>query len=309
MTTKNQASSPRIWAIGGGKGGVGKSVIAANLAIETARRGTTVTLVDMDLGGANAHTLLGLGAPTLKITDFVERRIATLAETITPTPVGGLGLIAGAGATPGAANTRHAQKERLLRNLRTLPSNVVLLDLGAGTAFNVLDFFVGADLGIVVTMPEHTSVENANNFLRAAFFRRLVRSTATRPFRSVIRELIAQPQNAQPLTPRQLVDAAAGIDEEAPKRLRRALEGFGPAIVVNQVRVPGDRALPEQMAGAAREYFGIAAWAGGFIPADRLVGRSVRERRPVVEAFPGAPFSAAVGQLADALLASGASDA
>ncbi len=309
MTTKNHASSPRIWAIGGGKGGVGKSVIAANLAIETARRGITVTLVDMDLGGANAHTLLGLRTPTENITDFVERRIATLAEAVTPTPVRGLGLIAGAGATPGAANTRHSQKERLLRNLRTLPSQVVLLDLGAGTAFNVLDFFVGADLGIVVTIPEHTSVENANNFLRAAFFRRLVRSPATRPFRSVIRELFQQPRDGRPLIPRQLVDEAAGVDEEAPDRLRRALEGFVPVIVVNQVRVPGDRALPEQMARAAREYFGIAARSGGFIPADRLVGRSVRERRPVVEAFPGAPFSAAIGQLAEALLAPGGSHA
>ncbi len=309
MTRKNHTPTPTIWAIGGGKGGVGKSIIAVNLAISLARRGITVTLVDMDLGGANAHTLLGLSTPSRKLDDFVQRRLPALADTVTPTGIENLGLIAGAGAGAGAANTPFAQKERLLRNLKTLPSRIVLLDLGAGSAFNVLDFFVAADLGLIVTIPEHTSVENSNAFLRAAFFRRLARSPATRAVRSLVRELAQTPRDGRPVSPRHLLAEAGADDAEAAHCFARALAGFTLAIGVNQIRLPRERDLPEQMAGAVREYFGVAAMAAGALPADRLVTRSVRERRPVVEAYPGGPFSAAIDTLASTLLATGSSHA
>ena len=59
----NTDQGPRVWAIGGGKGGVGKSVIAVNLAATLAGKGNRVVLVDADLGGANLHTLLGMPNP------------------------------------------------------------------------------------------------------------------------------------------------------------------------------------------------------------------------------------------------------
>ncbi|HHQ49526.1 MAG TPA: MinD/ParA family protein [Acidobacteria bacterium] len=303
MTTTSNASPPRIWAIGGGKGGVGKSVLAVNLAITLARRGLDVTLIDMDLGGANDHTLLGMPPPRRRLEDFLERRAGALADAITPTGTGGLGLIAGSGF--GGANTPYAQKERLIRHLRKLPTRYVLLDLGAGTAYNVLDFFVAADLGIVVTVPEHTSVENANAFLRAAFFRRLARSPETRPVRDLVRELFRPSGNGASPSPRQVLESPDALLAEAARRANAALAGFRPAIVVNQVRLPREQELPAQMAGAVREYFGIGAFGAGALPSDRLVTQSVRDRRPVVEAYPGGAFSSGVATVAETLLAGG----
>jgi len=63
----------KIWAFGGGKGGVGKSFVAGNLGILLAQNGHTVILADLDLGGANMHTWLGVNSPTKSISEFIER--------------------------------------------------------------------------------------------------------------------------------------------------------------------------------------------------------------------------------------------
>ena len=69
--TLSFGSAPRqrqIWSVGGGKGGIGKSLIAASLGWQLARMGQRVVVVDADLGGANLHTCLGLPAPTATMT-------------------------------------------------------------------------------------------------------------------------------------------------------------------------------------------------------------------------------------------------
>jgi flagellar biosynthesis protein FlhG len=63
LSVGRAARRRQIWSIGGGKGGIGKSLIAASLGWQLARMGQRVVLVDADLGGANLHTCLGLPSP------------------------------------------------------------------------------------------------------------------------------------------------------------------------------------------------------------------------------------------------------
>ncbi len=70
METKREAV-PKIWAVGGGKGGTGKSVVSAILAFWLARMGKRTVLIDVDLGGANIHTLMGIKSPPRSINDFI----------------------------------------------------------------------------------------------------------------------------------------------------------------------------------------------------------------------------------------------
>ena len=85
-----EPASPRqIWSVGGGKGGIGKSLLTAALGWHLARLGKRVVLVDADLGGANLHTCLGLSGPSRSLADLMTRRYEHIEEVLTDTGVAG----------------------------------------------------------------------------------------------------------------------------------------------------------------------------------------------------------------------------
>ncbi len=163
----------RIIAIGGGKGGVGKSLIAANLGIYLAQLGKRVVLIDADLGGANLHTFVGVERPMVTLGDFFDKRVARIEDCIVETPMKGLGLVSGEGDPLWAANPRPATKNRLINQIRELDVDYLICDLPPGSGFIALDFFLVAQVGILVMTPEPTSVENTFRFIKSAFLRRL----------------------------------------------------------------------------------------------------------------------------------------
>ena len=163
----------KIWAIGGGKGGVGKSLVTANLSICLALMGHKVAAIDLDLGGANLHTCLGVPIPEKTLSDYLSKKVKSLNELLTPTAINNLFLISGAQDDLGIANLKHMHKAKLLSQLSELDVDYVLLDLGAGTTFNTIDFFISADQGIITTLPEPTSIENSYRFIKAVYLRKL----------------------------------------------------------------------------------------------------------------------------------------
>ncbi len=287
----------QVWAVGGGKGGVGKSVVAVNLAAVLARGGHRVVLVDADLGGANLHTLLGLPNPRSTLSDFLARRVASLAEVCVPTAVDGVQLVSGARALTGIANPSWSQKHKVLRHVERLDAEHVVLDLGGGSSFNVIDFFLAADRGLLVLTPEPTAVENAYHFLKAAFFRRLSRAEPRDVVRAAVSRVMGERQQLGVRSPRDLLARVQRLEPEAGAALMLAAGGFAPRLVVNRARTAGDERLGEDMALACRDYFGGAAEFLGALQDDPFVVRSVQERRPAVELFPGCPFARGMDRL------------
>ncbi len=294
----------RIVAVGGGKGGVGKTLVSTHLALAMAERGQRVLLVDADLGGANAHTVLGIAPPLVTLSDVVDRRLS-LADVAVATPFANLRFVSGALDDIAAANPQHASKLRLLRQLSIVEADVVVLDLGAGTSFNTLDFFLIAHTGILVVLPEPTSVENAYRFLKAAFFRRLAIVEKAFGIKDLVDEARAQRNKLNIHTPADLLKAIEKRNPDAGRHLRLQMGRFVPRLVLNQARTDlnGDDAhVAHDMASACRRFLGIQLEVLAILPDDEAVRRAVRARQPLRNVAPDSAIKKALDQLAEAVL-------
>ena len=175
----------------------------------------------------------------MTLSDFVDRKVTSLQHVGVLTPFERLTLISGAMDGLGAANPLYSQKTKLIRNLRGLDVDYVVLDLGAGTSFNVLDFFLVADTGVVVMLPEPTSIENAYRFIKAGFFRRLQALAPEDDFADLVGRVLA-PRSGVAQTPWEVVAEMRGRDAARAARLEQALGGFHPWLIVNQARTRSD---------------------------------------------------------------------
>ncbi len=307
MTTEkmgNGSERPvRVIAVGGGKGGVGKTLLTSSLAIALARLGRKVAVVDADLGGANLHTVLGIPHPMRSLTDFLVKEVADLREILTPTHTPDLWLISGAGATMDIANIKHAQKEKIIRKLSTLPVDHLLLDLGAGSTFNTIDFFLTAQEGIMVVVPEPTSIENAYHFLKSAFYRRLKRAASLTGVAEAIEQAMHEKLWRGIKTPRELVEAVNQIDPGAGAALLREAATFTPHLIVNEVRRAGDRYLGPEICAACSTYFGIDVGFLGATEHDEKVVEALRFKKAPLELHPASPFALSVFSIARKVLA------
>jgi flagellar biosynthesis protein FlhG len=304
-TLRRRPEGQRIVALGGGKGGVGRTVLTANIGIYLAQMGKKVVLVDAALGGANLHTCLAMELPSLNLSDFLAGRVKHVEDVAQPTSIPGLTLVAGSGEL-GGANPKHPQKLRLLERIRSMDVDFVILDLGAGTAFNTLDFFLAADRGVVVVAPEPTSIESSYRFLQAAFFRDLYSPgihEGEAPWTRKLLEVVAQRGGDQLSTPLELIAEVEGQDAGSAQFIRRRLAQFRPFLLVNQVRTTADGRLPEAMRSVARRRFGFDLEVIGPVDYDDSVWLSVRRRRPLLLEYPDSAASKAVGNVVRKLLA------
>jgi len=279
----NGPTGPAIWAVGGGKGGVGKSMIATNLAVSLARAGYKITLVDGDLGGANLDTFLGCAHPPHSLGDFFRKTFPTLTDVALETGIPGLDLIAGDAETLGAANPAHAQKLKLIRHLRKLQSNIVVLDLGAGTSFNTIDLFLAADVGLAVTVPEPTAVQNCFAFLKAVTLRDLERRTGVK---------------RRSPTPGNLRSTLEPTDQ----REQRAVLARSTPLVVNRARPSEGRSVTQMMSNLVGRFLGGSVQLAGVVREDPTVRRSIQLMTPIVTLAPDSPAARDIEAISDHLL-------
>lgn len=296
------AGTPRIWAVGGGKGGVGKSVVTSSLAAAMAGLGRRVAVIDADLGAANLHTLLGAARPRVTLSHFLSGEVDSLAEVMVQTSVPNLWLVSGHQALLEMANPKQREKEALHRQIQLLDVDEVLLDLGAGSAFNVLDLFLLAQRGIVVVTPEPTAIENAEHFLRAAVYRAL-RFVARRPdVNAAIAQLRDKHHKRRVRSAQELIALVREIDPTAAKPLEERAKAFAPMLIVNQVQSVEHRRAGPDLVVSCRDRHGLAIELAASIDSDPSVRAAVEQRQPAVQAFPLCRFSRQIEGLARRLL-------
>jgi flagellar biosynthesis protein FlhG len=267
-----------VVAVGGGKGGVGKSVIAANLAVALAKQGARVIAVDADLGSANLHTLFGIDHPQTSLQALIDGRAQRLDQLTIETGVPRLRLIAGSVALPGAANLQHARKQKLLRHIGALPADFVVLDCGAGIHYNVVDFFAAAQLQLLVSNAQLISLQNAYGFLKASLYRTLRQRANEAGRGALLDKATAGPSEVE--TMNQLLERIADADPGLSVELRAALTRIRVYLLGNQLTDLRELRALHALSRMIGDFLSLRVPVlGGLCQRDRIHG-AVTRRRP-----------------------------
>lgn len=247
-----------IWSVGGGKGGIGKSITTANLGCAIARKGREVILIDADLGGANLHTYFGIKFPPRGLDDFLKGRVKSLGEAAVETTLPNLRVICGAGEFLGIANPAYAQKQKLIASIRKLEADYIIVDLGAGSSYNVLDFFAISNEGIVVLVPEPAAIQNTYIFLKSFVYRRLQRVFSENPFISeLIRDATDVRSAGAVKSFSDLCERMAREDRGSAERAIAEVKSFRPRVLLNMATGKEDLRVVDAFRGAAKTFLGL----------------------------------------------------
>lgn len=296
---------PQIWAIGGGKGGVGKSTVSTLLAFWLARMGKETILMDADFGGANLHTLMGIKSPPRTLNDYISKRFDSLEEICIETEVENLRLICGAGDVLSMANPHLSQKTKILQNMSKLNADSVILDLGAGTSFNVLDFFLAAHRQIVVLVPQPISIQNAYAFVRNTVYRRLSRLASQQPHLQALIKASMDTENELRLkTIRDFLQTVEEFQgEDVASELRDEIRMIKPEIITNMVNGPKDRNAGRVIQLVAEKYLTIHPVDLGGIVYDKQLNSVITEMMPLTRLLQSSEAFANVYEIAMKLVA------
>jgi flagellar biosynthesis protein FlhG len=291
--------SPRlVLAIASGRGGVGKSLLAASVGVYLAQLGKRVVLVDANLGSGNLHTLLGVEEPRVSVHGFLCKEVKHIEEVVAKTPFRGLGLIPGHDNAIGATNPRPAQKNRLLNQLRSLAVDYVIIDLAAGSDFNTLDLFLSADLHLVLIVPEPTSVESSFRLIKSAFIRKI---RSLKGIDRLLLDLQAVAHSGIP-TPNQIYEVARERDPSMGEAIHRAMAEFKPRLVVSMTRTRDDLELGLALASVGRRHLALPLDYLGYVESEDVAWVTVRKRRPLLVDYPEAKVAKDIERIARRIL-------
>lgn len=292
----------QTWPIGGGKGGSGKSFLTGNLGISLARRGYRTLLIDLDFGAANLHTIVGVSNPEKSLSDFINKKIKTMEESVIEAPEPNLFMISGAKNNLDIANLAYEQKVKILRAISKLDYDYILLDLGAGTAFNTIDFFLISDSGIFVTTPEPTSIENVYRLTRSVYLRKVRQVLKADDFRLIGGEAVKRNSDTAVGYLEQLLHVAKELRPEKGALLEKTLQGLRFKLVVNQLRKQDNPNLGPMICRIIEKHLGINMQFLGNISFDDRVHDAVCRRVSYISKYPYTQTSVDVKEFCNCLL-------
>lgn len=156
----------RVITVTSGKGGVGKSNTAINLAINFKKMGKRVIILDADFGLANIEIMFGT-MPRHNLSDLIYQG-KSITEIITWGP-GEVGFISGGSGIAGLSNLGKEYLNYIIQNLAALDAiaDVIIIDTGAGISDAVLEFLVASGEILLITTPEPTSITDSYSLLKA----------------------------------------------------------------------------------------------------------------------------------------------
>ncbi len=239
--------------------------------------------IDVDFGGANLHTMLGIKSPPKTINDYITKKYNRLEDICIETGIENLRLLSGASEILSLANLQFAQKIKIMQSISQLDTDIVILDLGSGTSYNVLDFFLMAHRKIVVLTPQPISIQNAYAFVRNAVYRKLSRLSSQKPALLATIKTAMDPKNEMNVrTVKDLLKAVQeNNSEEDMNLLSREITEIRPALVTNMTKSPRDREAGRIIQLVSQKYLMIHPTILGSIMRDNQIDNMISGMAPL----------------------------
>ena len=277
----NENVERKIIPVAGGKGGVGKSFLSTSIALSLATVGKRVLLIDLDLGGSNIHTWLGIKNSNPGIGMFLNNKTTILSDLIVDTPYANLQFIPGDVMRFDLANITFAQKKKIMKAILNLDADYIIIDLGAGCNHNVIDFFLISNSGFMVITPETTSILNTYMFARNTVYRFLQRLFSNeKEIMKYLKNTIKDNVPGDPQNVESLLSGIAEFNKEAAEKAKNYLSILTPGIIINMAEEPDDINMVIALRGLIEKNLNIELECLGLIFFDSDVKKSLRERIP-----------------------------
>jgi len=288
MENLSKERKSEIWAIGGAKGGTGKSFLTSSMGTYLALQKNRVILIDVDLGGANLHSFFGMKRPKKSLTNFFEMK-TPLNKLLVKSNIGNMSLITGNIHSLSSDNIRFTQKLKLFRHIMKLNTNYALIDLGGGSHRNTIDTFLMADKMIAVLEPEITAIENLYHFVKNALFRKVRMVLRAHGFKEMLEHVWERKEKYRIKNLKELIDWLKGSFSYIEEILDRELSDFSIYLVLNKVRTTQEIAMGTSLRSVLRKYLGVKTKYVGYIEYDDSVWMSIRNGRPYMLNYSSTP--------------------
>jgi len=280
MSLVPSAKKPRIMAVGGGKGGVGKTIVSTMLGICMASMGKKIIILDADFTGANLHGYLNNWNDDLSLNNFFQRKTYDLNDLVQDTMFENLYMIRGV-SSPVYTRYKYWEKKKFLRAIRNLEADYVLLDLGAGTNYTTVDFFLSADDCIAVSSPDPLAIQDTFGFVRVSVLRRLERAFHEYP--EFVNPLIECADLSNGRSVRSLqsgLDALQDVPESWVLLAKNLVRAFTPKIIFNLVRETEPCHELQALRLAVNELLNVGLDYWGLIHFDPAIRNAVKNLQP-----------------------------
>ncbi len=294
----------KIIAVGGGKGGVGKSFVVANLATALSQSEKIVTMVDTNVGSSNLHTFLGVPMPRRTLKDFIYDKYANLHSILLTNPHTEALLISGASEVMGLTTPNYNQKQRLFRGLKSLNCDLLFLDLPTGSNTEVVDVFMLSTTGLVILEPLSTTLESSFLFLKSLVFRIISRLfKKNKEILNFLESAFNHINKSNFETVEEILQELEKMDSENTYKARKDLEVFTVHAVLNNCHSKDDEVVVEPFIKLAKKYLSLEVNYLGKIQHDTNVLESIEKRTPLILQSPQSPASMDFKELAQKVLA------
>ena len=258
-------------------------------------------LMDADLSCSNIETVLGFRS-SLRLDDFFYQKGAkSLQDIVCDTPYANLRLIPGTSGLMDVANPRFQQKMALIREMRKLDADLIVVDLDAGAHLNTLDFFLMTNTnGVLVITPERTSIDNAFNFLLTALFRRIERFYQSPEVGFLLKR--NETLNDFLISIRRADCFDTTIKEQLCRELVALARAFRPKIVVSKANNAYEAKIAANiLVKYTRQHLCIEPDTLGFVYFDKCVTEAVNSGVPFVVGEPRRKISGCIVDMANRL--------